>query len=96
MNSRAADSIASPCIDVCRMNASTGLCDGCFRTIDEIAAWSSADAAQKRAILAEADARKKAPREVPIGERFEGALASASDSVKATATLVVVPKEPPQ
>jgi len=92
MNSRAADSIASPCIDVCRMNASTGLCDGCFRTIDEIAAWSSADAAQKRAILAEADARKKAPHEVRMSER-DGALASASDSIKATRTTIVSPKE---
>jgi predicted Fe-S protein YdhL (DUF1289 family) len=96
MNSPAADSIASPCIDVCRMNASTGLCDGCFRTIDEIAAWSSADAAQKRAILAEADARKKAPREARIGERFEGGLASASHSIKATRTTVASPKEQQQ
>ena len=96
MNSRAADEIASPCIDVCRMNASTGLCGGCFRTIDEIAAWSSADAAQKRAILAKADARKRAPREVPIAERFDGALARPSDSIKATRTTVVSPKEPPQ
>ncbi|MGA7815474.1 DUF1289 domain-containing protein [Caballeronia sp.] len=96
MNSRAADRIASPCIHVCRMNASTGLCDGCFRTIDEIAAWSSADAVQKRGILAEADVRKKTPREVRIGGRFEGTLARPSDSVKATATIVVAPKEQQQ
>ena len=31
--------VASPCINVCRMDARSGLCDGCYRTIDEIAAW---------------------------------------------------------
>ena len=29
----------SPCISVCRMDAVSGLCEGCFRTLDEIAAW---------------------------------------------------------
>lgn len=33
--------VPSPCIDVCRMDESTGWCRGCQRTIDEIAAWSS-------------------------------------------------------
>ncbi len=34
------DAIPSPCISVCTVNAETGLCQGCFRTLDEIAAWS--------------------------------------------------------
>ena len=34
--------VPSPCISICRMNARTELCEGCFRTRDEIAAWSSA------------------------------------------------------
>ena len=34
--------IVSPCISVCRMNAATALCEGCFRTRDEIAAWGNA------------------------------------------------------
>ena len=29
----------SPCISVCRMDAGSGLCQGCYRTIDEIIAW---------------------------------------------------------
>jgi predicted Fe-S protein YdhL (DUF1289 family) len=33
------------------MNASSGFCDGCFRTIDEIAAWSTLSAAEKRQVL---------------------------------------------
>jgi predicted Fe-S protein YdhL (DUF1289 family) len=35
--------VPSPCISVCRMNAASGLCEGCFRTLDEIAAWSGMD-----------------------------------------------------
>ncbi len=39
----------SPCISVCRMHAVTGLCEGCFRTRDEIAAWGNAADDVKRA-----------------------------------------------
>ncbi|MGH8857112.1 MAG: YbaK/EbsC family protein [Polaromonas sp.] len=42
--------VPSPCISVCRMSATTGLCEGCFRTRDEIAAWSSADDDSKRGL----------------------------------------------
>jgi uncharacterized protein len=45
------DDPSSPCIDVCRMNPQTGLCDGCLRTLDEIAAWSTLTPAEKRAVL---------------------------------------------
>lgn len=45
-------SITSPCINVCRMSPSTGLCEGCYRSLDEIARWSRASAADKLSILA--------------------------------------------
>jgi prolyl-tRNA editing enzyme YbaK/EbsC (Cys-tRNA(Pro) deacylase)/predicted Fe-S protein YdhL (DUF1289 family) len=32
--------IPSPCTSVCRMSGDTGLCEGCFRTLDEIVVWS--------------------------------------------------------
>jgi uncharacterized protein len=48
----------SPCIDVCRMNPETRLCEGCGRTLDEIAAWSTLTPAQKRAVLAQLPLRK--------------------------------------
>ena len=32
--------VPSPCISVCQMNPATDLCSGCYRTVDEIAAWS--------------------------------------------------------
>jgi len=50
--------VASPCISVCRMDDATGLCVGCLRTIDEIAAWSVLDDAGRRSVLAAIDARR--------------------------------------
>ena len=40
----------SPCISICRMSASSGLCEGCFRTAGEIAAWSRASDDSKRSL----------------------------------------------
>jgi len=48
----AADEVASPCIRVCVMDAAGGVCLGCWRTLDEIAAWGALDADGKRAVLA--------------------------------------------
>lgn len=42
--------VPSPCISVCTMDADTGLCIGCYRTLDEIAGWSGMDDASKRAL----------------------------------------------
>jgi predicted Fe-S protein YdhL (DUF1289 family) len=43
-------SVPSPCIGICTMQPTTALCVGCYRTVDEIKAWSSADEARKRSI----------------------------------------------
>ncbi len=42
---------ASPCINVCQMDAATGWCAGCLRTLDEIARWSSLDEPRRHAVL---------------------------------------------
>ena len=42
--------VASPCINVCRMTEDRSHCKGCFRTIDEIRAWSKADSEQRQQI----------------------------------------------
>ena len=44
--------VPSPCIDVCRMDANSGLCEGCLRTLDEIAGWATATDDAKHLILA--------------------------------------------
>jgi uncharacterized protein len=35
--------VASPCIGICRIDPQTRLCEGCLRTLDEIAAWGTLD-----------------------------------------------------
>jgi hypothetical protein len=56
----ATSGVASPCVSVCRMDPSSGLCEGCLRTIDEIAQWSTYSDADKRVVLAQIEARKAA------------------------------------
>lgn len=46
--SAVAESVPSPCVSVCRMDTGSGLCVGCFRTIDEIRDWARSDDATKR------------------------------------------------
>ncbi|MEI7969165.1 MAG: DUF1289 domain-containing protein [Betaproteobacteria bacterium] len=58
----ASGDVPSPCIDVCAIERGTGLCRGCFRSLDEIANWSRYSAEQKRAVLAALPVRKSAPR----------------------------------
>lgn len=52
------DEPASPCIRVCRLDPVERRCLGCGRTIEEIASWPSATAAEKRAILARLAGRR--------------------------------------
>ncbi|MES2303218.1 MAG: DUF1289 domain-containing protein [Pseudomonadota bacterium] len=42
----------SPCNRTCTIDPASAICRGCARTLDEIAAWPNASAAQKQAILA--------------------------------------------
>lgn len=56
MNDAAA--VPSPCVNVCRMDAASGLCSGCWRTIDEIAAWSTLDDDAKRQVWQAIELRK--------------------------------------
>ncbi len=50
--------VASPCTSVCRMDARTGWCEGCLRTLDEIATWSTLADADKRAVWQLLDERR--------------------------------------
>jgi predicted Fe-S protein YdhL (DUF1289 family) len=54
--------VASPCISVCRIDDATGFCVGCFRTLDEIAAWGSLDDNARREIWRAIKARRTADR----------------------------------
>ena len=68
----------SPCIDVCRMDARSGWCEGCLRTLDEIAAWSTLDDAREARGAGAARATPSASR--PSGRtRPRAARARAHD-----------------
>jgi hypothetical protein len=53
--------VPSPCISVCRMDAVTGLCEGCFRTLEEIAAWGLASDGEKREVWKTLAERARGP-----------------------------------
>jgi predicted Fe-S protein YdhL (DUF1289 family) len=56
-----AQPVPSPCISVCRMDAASGLCEGCFRTLDEIAAWGLASEEDKRQVWRRLVERARTP-----------------------------------
>lgn len=62
--------VASPCINVCRMDEVSALCVGCLRTLDEVARWSRTSDEDRLAILAAVD-RRRAEHD-PAGAEFRG------------------------
>lgn len=56
---------SSPCTKVCVLDAPTGLCCGCGRTRDEIAAWGGMSEVERRAVMAGLEARLRAARLIP-------------------------------
>ena len=50
--------LQSPCVKVCALDPDTGLCGGCYRTIDEIADWIEMTPEQQRATLNRAARRQ--------------------------------------
>jgi hypothetical protein len=49
--------IESPCINICRMDPRTGWCEGCGRTLAEIARWGTTNDADRAAVMAELPGR---------------------------------------
>jgi uncharacterized protein len=41
---------ASPCTSVCRMSTQHPWCEGCHRTLDEIAGWARMDAPARQTV----------------------------------------------
>ena len=50
----------SPCVGICLLDPATRQCRGCLRTVDEIALWYDATAAEKRELVAALAARRAA------------------------------------
>lgn len=53
--------VRSPCVSVCRMDAATGLCEGCLRTIGEIAGWADMDTPERLAVWQQIALRARPP-----------------------------------
>lgn len=49
--------ITTPCIKVCAVDGSTGLCLGCGRTLSEIGGWGGLSEAARQNIMTELSAR---------------------------------------
>jgi hypothetical protein len=47
------DEVESPCIQICMLHPEARICVGCYRTGDEIAAWSSLSPDERRRLMAE-------------------------------------------
>ena len=59
-----AENVPSPCVSVCRMNASSGLCEGCARTLDEIVRWGTMAEGDRRAVWARIEQRARTLQEI--------------------------------
>ncbi len=46
------EEIESPCVKLCVIHPESRTCVGCFRTIDEISAWSRLSGDERRAVMA--------------------------------------------
>ena len=54
----------SPCLKVCLMDPDSELCRGCFRTLEEIARWSTMSDEERDQVLLLLEDRKKKERQV--------------------------------
>jgi hypothetical protein len=50
--------IKTPCIKVCVVDGESGLCLGCYRKLNEVAAWARLSEGERDAILAELPERR--------------------------------------
>ena len=49
--------IETPCVKVCTLDARSGRCLGCGRTIDEIARWTTMSASERSRVMDELPSR---------------------------------------
>lgn len=64
--------VASPCISVCRIDVATGFCEGCWRTIDEIAGWATMPDERKLGILDALSLRRSSVAQTPVADGSDG------------------------
>jgi predicted Fe-S protein YdhL (DUF1289 family) len=50
--------VKSPCVDKCKLNHNKNICDGCYRTADEISNWKNYSDNEKKVVLRNLKIRK--------------------------------------
>ena len=55
--SNVSGAVQSPCVSLCKLDEER-VCMGCFRHVEDIREWRSADDQRRREIIAQATARK--------------------------------------
>lgn len=50
--------IATPCVKVCVVDGESGLCLGCYRTLNEVATWARIPEADRLALMAQLPQRR--------------------------------------
>ncbi|MCE2521749.1 MAG: DUF1289 domain-containing protein [Rhodobacteraceae bacterium] len=58
-NSWRRDEPDSPCLSVCVIHPSAGICIGCHRTAEEVRMWASFDHEERLRLLGELPSRKR-------------------------------------
>ena len=66
---------STPCVQICVLDPLSGLCIGCGRTGDEIAAWSRLSEPERLTIMATLEARLRSAR----SRRARGGRVSAKE-----------------
>ena len=51
------ENVETPCIGVCTMDDNTGLCLGCYRSLEEIQNWWDMSDAQRADVMAQLEQR---------------------------------------
>ena len=64
MNPSVSRAVLSPCIGICTIDA-YGLCEGCLRTLDEIARWSTMGDAERLRVMDDVLPQREAARDRP-------------------------------
>ena len=68
------DEIESPCIKLCVVHPASRLCLGCYRSIEEIAAWSGMTPEARRAVMAELRRAHRVSRRAAAARRRRDAV----------------------
>ncbi len=58
LHGKTVTAIASPCVNICKLDPAEKLCVGCFRTLPEVAGWSGMTSAARQMVMADLPARR--------------------------------------